>query len=990
MRKLWPVLLVCGSLCQCLWAHQDRAVFWESQPVAPGEVAIVLGAGLDTYTGGMPGAVPPPAMPLEAFASRFPDEPQDTTYAFTIFVDPPHLPRVPARVLQHNSDCVKLLVPSTFRPGVFLYEIEGNVLGLLNAPAVTWLQADQGHVASPGGWLRVFGTCLASDGGPTVLALARSENGRPVRGGPVITAQAENASSWSARFELPQDIPPGEYCLSVHSGVGGSHAWSWRNLRNTRAVRIQAPKPWPDEVFDVAQFGAEGAGQPTDEAAIRQALARAEQNGGGIVYFPRGRYMLAEPLQVPRYTVLRGQAREQVSLLWPETDQPPLQGQVVGTDHFALEDLTLYCSNYTHMIVSDLGRQSGGNVRLERIRVRANIFRGHLKQEQVAERFSLFMKQSTGGGDTVRLGGPNIVIKDCDLYGSGRSIWLRQADGALVQGNTIYQGRWGWYSFDGCDGLIFEGNTVTGADLMSTGGGINCLSGSYSRNVYYAGNTLKLMHGWDREAMTTDAGGGAYYGGIEECEGTTLVLNEPGDWSRGYEGAGVFILGGRGMGQYRRVVSYEGDRCEVNRPWIVEPDETSVITITMLHENYLFIGNRFEDAGIGLQYYGTTVNCIAAGNTATRAGGFYNSGRWYHGYQPSWRCQFLDNEILEGNCYRFGPDNATGAGLSFIGSWGLQYGQNTAPLALCSVLRRNRLHNNAKIDLRGVSSTHPGLSHVLVEGNRVADSMVGIYMDGGCKDVLLRGNRFENVTYERFDEEAIAALRRERLKPYIGRREPIAYWPLEADDSGRYPNATDARFAAVPQGDVAPVDGIKGKALRFGGESLLTAPGTEILNLESFTLSAWIRPEDIKGRWGIVAKRTGNIQSPFVFAISDGRIEFNATDNVGNWSYNFMSPPVVEAGRWQHVAVVMDQEQGITIYYGGKPAAQRDLPGERLCANDHRVSIGFEAWGGPSHDPGGAGHFVGAIDEVKLWGRALSAKEIASEYRSAGGVDGQD
>ena len=39
--------------------------------------------------------------------------------------------------------------------------------------------------------------------------------------------------------------------------------------------------------------------------------------------------------------------------------------------------------------------------------------------EQVDARFRDAQQLSTGGGDTVRLGGPNVEITDCDLYGSG-------------------------------------------------------------------------------------------------------------------------------------------------------------------------------------------------------------------------------------------------------------------------------------------------------------------------------------------------------------------------------------------------------------------------------------------------------------------------------------------------------------------------------------------------------------------------------------------
>lgn len=961
--------ILAALLASCVAVAQPDSprVFWASSPVEPGQVAMVLGHGF--------GEAP------VVRCHRLPDDEAGSPFAPTETMTPDEGPTV--QVLDHYPQCLKFIVPDSFAPGVFEYQIQGPqgfVAGTLNRPDVRWIQGDRGLRASPGGWLRAFGTNLMASPTAPRAVLAAAPGRQPAADLHTFTLEPRGGNRWALDFDLPADLAPGQYLLAVHNGQGGFRAWS-----DLVPLEVVAADPWPTQVFNVQDFGASGEGRPEDQDAIQAALAAADRNGGGVVYFPRGQYLVTETLRIPPRTVLRGERREWVSIFWPETDTP-LPEQVRGTSHFALEDLTLYCSNYTHVIVGDLGRQAGGNIRLERLRVRANIFRGHLTLEQVAQRFAAFMKLSTGGGDTVRMGGPNIVIRDCDLYGAGRSIWLYQADGAVVAGNQIYQGRWGWYNFDGCDGLVFENNVVTGADLMSTGGGISCLGSPYSRNVYYAANTLRLMHGWDREAMTTDAGGGAYYGRIASCKGTTLQLQAPGDWGRGFIGAGVFILGGRGMGQFRRIVSYEGARVEVERPWDVEPDASSIITITMLHHNYLFIDNAFEDAGIGLQYYGTSIDCIAAGNRAVRAGGFYASGRHYYGYQPSWYCQFLGNEIQEGNGYRFGPDNIVDAGPSFIGAWGVQRSENPAPLSLCTVIRGNVLHNNARIDLRGYDRDRPGLLHAVVEGNTVRNSAAGIYVDPGCVGVLVRNNRFDNVATHLLDNETLARLRLERARSYIGKQEPIGHWAFEDDSADRFANVAGAGFAALAVGTVSVDQGVRGKALRLDGNGYLVIKGSEILNLDRYTLSAWIWPQDIRGRWGIVAKRTANTAAPAVLAIAGGCIEFDATDVDGQWSWNFLSPPVVTAARWQHVALVVDPQAGVTMYLDGHEVAHRPPASRPLGPNDERFTIGFEAWGGPQMSGQTPGHFVGLLDEVKLWGRPLSPDEVAADYRAVAGT----
>ncbi len=419
-----------------------------------------------------------------------------------------------------------------------------------------------------------------------------------------------------------------------------------------------------------------------------------------------------------------------------------------------MEDLTLYASRYQHLIAGDLQTTPAGepgHVRIQRVTARADIYRGRLKPEEVDQRFRDTLKLSTGGGDTLRLGGEHLVITDNDLYGSGRALFLNKPRGAYVARNHFYNGRWGWYCLSGVDGLIFEDNQITGADLMSTGGGINNLGGSlYSQNVLFARNKLSLMHGWDREAMTSDAGGGLYYGPMKDATANTFTFatDPTGNRARadGWKGVGVFVLGGKGMGQFAQVSHIEGDVVHLDRTWKVIPDESSVATITGMQQNYLFIDNEFSDAGVALQYYGTSINHVAKGNKSTRTGGFYNSGRWYQHYQPSWYCQFLDNEIIEGNVYRGGANNATASGEAFLGTLGLQKPPNTAPLALGAIHRSNHLYSNAHLEIMGGSNrSAPGARDVIMENNFVENADVGLKIDSGVIGVLEHGNVFNQV-----------------------------------------------------------------------------------------------------------------------------------------------------------------------------------------------------------------------------------------------------
>lgn len=915
--RLRLLVLVLATLWSLGLAGAAPVIYWASDPVQPGETVLVAGEGLS----------PQPTVLVRSGSKS-----------------------LPTAALQPTDTGLKFVVPAALKPGLLTFTVKtaaGSATHTLNRPALWWWRGDLGVQACPGGELRLLGRNLALPGQKTTVSLQ----------GPKTHQLAATGDAYATAVKLPAALPAGKYAVSVHNGYGASEPVT---------VEVRRAPPAPALVLNVRDFGADGTGQRDNTAALQAALDKAGEKGGTVL-LPRGRYQITDTLRIPRFVTLRGEKQEWVALFWPDFDNPP-EALVRGTNSFALAELTLYASNHRNVIQGDLGTQpDAGNVTLRRVRVRANAYRGHITPEQVDERFRQSLKWSTGGGDTVQLGGENVVITDCDLYGGGRSLYLSRARHSLVANNDLYNGRWGWYCLEGSDGLIFEHNRLTGADLMSTGGGIANYSTACSRNIYYSYNDLRFCHGWDREVMTTDAGGEAYFGKVASADGAALTLGQEAHWGgRDWTNGGVFLLDGKGAGQWRFVKTWDGAKLTVDRPWQVVPDATTTVGITMFHGRYAFVGNRFTDCG-AFQFYGTSIECDVVGNTAARNQGYQALGLWYHGFQPSWYCQFLGNTIAEGNYYHW-----TAAEDAVLNVYGARREGYDGPLVRGAVLRGNRLAGNAHISVSGTAAG------VLVENNEVASSEMGIFVSQTTQDVLLRGNRFRAVTHEVLDEPGMRKAAQERLAKFLDRPDPVAVWNCDELVKGAIPDASGNNFVARLDGGVTLVPGgQQGQALRFDGTGYLQVNEPAVFNAPNLTVAFWLKPETLRGRRGLIVKRFGNSACPFVIGQSGAALSFEATDEQGKWSFNFLSPAVLKENQWTLAAVVMKQGEGVTIYADGQPVAQKPNPLARMD-NAEPLILGREAWGGDPPTTNGPGLYVGLLDGIRIWTRALSPEEVAA------------
>ncbi|MGB5062941.1 MAG: LamG-like jellyroll fold domain-containing protein, partial [Candidatus Competibacter sp.] len=181
-----------------------------------------------------------------------------------------------------------------------------------------------------------------------------------------------------------------------------------------------------------------------------------------------------------------------------------------------------------------------------------------------------------------------------------------------------------------------------------------------------------------------------------------------------------------------------------------------------------------------------------------------------------------------------------------------------------------------------------------------------------------------------------------------------------------------------------------GNALSFNGSSnWVTIPDADSLDLTTnMTLEAWIYPKNLADRRPILAKQGTTNGTPargFMFSAGDysgsGKVETELFKDESN-SSSLTSSTALNTSGWQHVAFVYqyvaDGTSKMTLYINGVAKGSSTTAVGPVQKNTQPLDLGRYYW-----DSSYARYFNGLIDEVRIYNRALSATEIASDMNKA-------
>jgi hypothetical protein len=191
---------------------------------------------------------------------------------------------------------------------------------------------------------------------------------------------------------------------------------------------------------------------------------------------------------------------------------------------------------------------------------------------------------------------------------------------------------------------------------------------------------------------------------------------------------------------------------------------------------------------------------------------------------------------------------------------------------------------------------------------------------------------------------------------------------------------------------VAYTAGKVGQAFSFSGSSgsYVRVPDALSLRLTSaFTLEAWVLPGSSSSSMStIVAKRdsaslqlTATNCSYFLGTTNSGALcLLVSSSSSGRTNVMLVAPMPLAASQWSHVAATYDGA-ALKLYVNGSLVAQRDYAGG-VFVGTADVGIGAVAYASSILYGAGSWPWLGAVDEVAIYNRALAEEEIFALYNA--------
>jgi len=220
--------------------------------------------------------------------------------------------------------------------------------------------------------------------------------------------------------------------------------------------------------------------------------------------------------------------------------------------------------------------------------------------------------------------------------------------------------------------------------------------------------------------------------------------------------------------------------------------------------------------------------------------------------------------------------------------------------------------------------------------------------------------------------------------PQAAANGPVAYFPF----NGSTQDASGYGNHAVSMGAVPTEDrfGNPDSAYLVGDFGHLEAADSDSLDImEAYSLSLWFRQDDMVSTRAVFAGKgvntaySVNVYYAGSWLCPDPLVDRRIQASVGGARGSFGNGPFFDCGvnEWRHIVVTVGTDPGgshtATFYVEGSYEGTFNMLGE-FANNSAPLGIGKD---GESAD-----RFAGAIDDLRLYDRVLTAEEITELYNS--------
>ena len=608
-------------------------------------------------------------------------------------------PTVKLKVLSASEYNLSALIPDkpAFKAGVLIAVWVKRTMGgrawskpvFLNRARGVTIEYDR---IMPGQAFRIFGRNLRLKGFVPGLRFVE------VKTRESFPARITGGDPFVLNVIAPAAIMPGsryQLVLSNGNGSGIAEAESTAEELMTGMAAAADPfglkVPWGTEftfyknIYNVKsdprlQLKAKGDGETNDRQAIQQAIDLASRNGGGVVYFPEGKYKLDIPsgsgLIMRSRVVLKGEGDQKTFIQYGFGTPPPYPDPIGkdGWPNATTEGVAILWPVNTTL--SGLYQLCLQNVNT------SGLWRHSLKTmpppvKKPGGSGSRFFAANCRFDFSVAWGlswayVDRMIITDCDFDSKARITWpwLWHCTGStnfVVRNNRLRYaaGRFGFN--DSFNGIIENNHITRQGDLINPKGETGGFNIDFAQDIVVMNNRLdvegKAIPDLNQGETILSQGGNPeqmFVGKVSAATANTLTDRNQ-QWGQIKTPSlsssdAVAIVYGRGMGQWRHFKSNTKNTLQLTRHWDVIPDATSCYAI--MHwsaEDWLVKDNILENNNRGIWFYCGSTDVAITGNQLNNSEGIYirSDQRLIMGrYNLSWNVSVTDNQVINTNGLR--------------------------------------------------------------------------------------------------------------------------------------------------------------------------------------------------------------------------------------------------------------------------------------------------------------------------------------------------